>query len=217
MGKLIYLSHTRPDIAYAVGIVSKFMHRPQVEHMVAVLRILRYLKGTSNKGVFYAKNDNLDLIGYTDADWAGDRDDRKSTSGYFTLVGGNLVTWRSKKQKVVALSSAEAEFRGIAKGITEILWIRKLLGELGFVQGQASPLYCDNKAAISISENPVQHDRTKHVEIDRHFIKEKLESKVISLPFVRSAGQLADILTKAVSSQIFNSTLSKLGFGDPTT
>ena len=91
--------------------------------MAAVLRILRYLKGTSNKGVLYSKNDNLDLIGYTDADWAGNRDDRKSTSGYFTLVGGNLVTWKSKKQKVVALSSVEAEFRGIAKGVTEILWI----------------------------------------------------------------------------------------------
>ena len=128
-------------------------------------------------GIFYSKNDNLDLIGYTDADWAGDREDRKSTSGYFTLVGGNLVTWKSKKQKVVALSSAEAEFRGIAKGVTEILWIRKLLGELGFHQTQANLLYCDNKAAISISENPVQHDRTKHVEIDRHFIKEKLESR----------------------------------------
>ncbi|XP_057515578.1 secreted RxLR effector protein 161-like [Amaranthus tricolor] len=132
VGKLIYLSHTRPDITYTVGIVSKFMHRPQVEHMAAILRILRYLKGTSNKGVFYSKNDNLDLVGYTDADWAGDRDDRKSTSGYFTLVGGNLVTWKSKKQKVVALSSAETEFRGIAKGVTEILWIRKLLGELVF-------------------------------------------------------------------------------------
>ena len=185
--------------------------------MAAVLRILRYLKGTSNKGVLYSKNDNLDLIGYTDADWAGDRDDRKSTSGCFTLVGGNLVTWRIKKQKVVALSSAEAESRGIVKRITEILWVRKLLGELGCHQTQASLLYCDNKAAISISENPVQHDRTKHVEIDRHFIKEKLENKIIRLPFVRSKDQLAEILTKVVSSEVFNSTLCNLDIGDPTT
>ena len=178
--------------------------------MAAVLSILRYLKGTSNKGIFYSKNDNLDLIGYTDADWAGDGDDRKSTSGYFILVRGNLVTWKSKKQKVVALSSAEAEFRGIAKGVTEILWIRKLLGELDCHTG----LYRDNKAAISISENSVQHDRTKHVEIDQHFIKEKLENKIIRLPFVRSKDQLADILTKAASSEAFNSTLYKLGIGD---
>uniref|UniRef100_A0A803LPC8 Reverse transcriptase Ty1/copia-type domain-containing protein n=1 Tax=Chenopodium quinoa TaxID=63459 RepID=A0A803LPC8_CHEQI len=111
VGKLIYLAHTRPDIAYAVGVVSRFMHLPQVQHMTVVMRILRYLKGTSSTGIYFDKNDHLDLIAYTDADWAGDRDGRKSTSGYFTLVGGNLVTWRSKKQKVVALSSAEAEFR----------------------------------------------------------------------------------------------------------
>uniref|UniRef100_A0A3Q7I3F4 Reverse transcriptase Ty1/copia-type domain-containing protein n=1 Tax=Solanum lycopersicum TaxID=4081 RepID=A0A3Q7I3F4_SOLLC len=132
VGKLIYLAHTRPDIAYAVGIVSRFMHLPQIHHMTAVMRILRYLKGTSSTGIYFRKNDSLDIIAYTDADWAGDRDERKSTSGYFTLVGGNLVTWRSKKQKVVALSSAEAEFREIVKGITEILWIRKLLNELDF-------------------------------------------------------------------------------------
>uniref|UniRef100_A0A803LEC5 Uncharacterized protein n=1 Tax=Chenopodium quinoa TaxID=63459 RepID=A0A803LEC5_CHEQI len=137
VGKLIYLAQTRPDIAYAVGVVSRFMHLPQIQHMIAVMRILRYLKGTSCTGIYFAQNGHLDLIAYTDADWAGDRDDRKSTSGYFTLVGGNLVTWRSKKQKVVALSSAEAEFRRIAKGITEILWIRKLMKELGFPQKTA--------------------------------------------------------------------------------
>ena len=97
VGKLIYLSHTRPNISYAVGVVSRFMHLPQTSHMEAVMRIFRYLKGTSDKGVFYKKNGHLDLIAYTDADWAGDRDSRRSTSGYFTLVGGNLVTWRSKK------------------------------------------------------------------------------------------------------------------------
>lgn len=181
------------------------------------MRILRYLKGTSIKGILYRKNEHIDLIGYTDADCAGDRDDRKSSSGYFTLVGGNLVTWNCKKQKVVALSNAEAEFRGIAKGVTEILWIRKLLNELNCHQTQASLLYCDNKAAINISENPVQHDRTKHVEIDRHFIQEKLENSIISLPFVRSKDQLADILTKVVASEVFNETLCKLSIGDPTT
>ena len=158
VGKLIYLSHTRPDIAYAVGVVSRFMHKPQIHHMTAVMRILRYLKKTNSRGLLFRKNDNLDLLACTDADWAGDRDDRKSTSGYFTLVGGNLVTWKSKKQKVVALSSAEAEFRGIAKGITEILWIKRLLGELTFPQKRPCKMFCDNQAAISISGNPVQHD-----------------------------------------------------------
>nr|GEZ12609.1 putative copia-type protein [Tanacetum cinerariifolium] len=117
--------------------------------------------------------------------------------GYFSLVGGNLVTWRSKKQKVVSLSSAGAEFRGIAKGLAGALWIRKLVSEIGFPPRGSTQIMCDNKAAIQISENPVQHDRTKHVEVDRHFIKEKLEAGIIELPFVKSSYQLADILTKA--------------------
>nr|GEZ24668.1 putative ribonuclease H-like domain-containing protein [Tanacetum cinerariifolium] len=151
--KLIYLSHTRPDIAYAVGVVSQFMHQPQVAHIVAVFRIIRYLKGTPNLGVLFRPNGHLNIQIYTDvdwagdkgtrrstsgyfslvgdADWAGDKGTRRSTSGYFSLVGGNLVTWRSNKQKVVALSSVEAEFRGIAKGVAEALWIRKLLSEVG--------------------------------------------------------------------------------------
>ena len=110
VGKLIYLSHTRPDIAYAVSVVSQFMHNPSEDHMGAVIRILRYLKSSLGKGLLFSKNAHLDIEGYTDADWARNILDRKSTSGYFTFVGGNLVTWRSKKQKVVALSSAEAEF-----------------------------------------------------------------------------------------------------------
>ncbi|KAJ9553092.1 hypothetical protein OSB04_017137 [Centaurea solstitialis] len=216
VGKLIYLSHTRPDIAYAVGVVSQFMHQPQVTHMQAVWRIIRYLKGTSGHGVLFKSNGHLKTQVYTDADWAGDKGNRRSTSGYFTLVGGNLVTWRSKKQKVVALSSAEAEFRGISRGLAEVLWIRKLLREVGFPPKETSRIMCDNEAAIKISENPVQHDRTKHVEVDRHFIKEKLETKVIEIPFVRSEDQLADILTKAVNERIFNDCLVKLNCGDPT-
>ncbi|KAM0028505.1 putative RNA-directed DNA polymerase [Helianthus debilis subsp. tardiflorus] len=217
VGKLIYLSHTRPDIAYAVGVVSQFMHQPQTTHMDAVWRIIRYLKGTAGHGVLFQCNKNLIIQAYTDPDWAGDKGDRRSTSGYFTLVGGNLVTWRSKKQKVVALSSAEAEFPGIARGLAAVLWIRKLLNEIGFPQTEASMIMCDNKAAIQISENPVQHDRTKHVEVDMHFIKEKLENGVIELPFVHSEDQLADILMKAVNAKNLNHCLSKLRVGDPTT
>uniref|UniRef100_A0A803MPM2 Uncharacterized protein n=1 Tax=Chenopodium quinoa TaxID=63459 RepID=A0A803MPM2_CHEQI len=184
VGKLIYLSHTRPDLAYAVGVVSRFMHKPQSQHLEAVYRILRYLKGTPRRGVMFEKHGHLDLHAFTDADWGGYRDSRKSTSGYFTLAGGNLVTWRSKRQKVVVMSSAEAEFRGIAKGITEVLWLIKILSELGYAPKRSYKLYYDNMATIRVSENPVQHDRTKHVEIDRHFIKDSLEAKVISLPFV---------------------------------
>nr|GEX32530.1 putative RNA-directed DNA polymerase [Tanacetum cinerariifolium] len=176
-------------IAYAVGVVSRFMHQPQVAHMNAALRIVRC--------------------------WAGDKGNRRSTSGYFSLVGGNLVTWRSKKQKVVSLSSAEAEFRGIAKGLAEALWIRKLVSKIGFPPRGSTQIMCDNKATIQISENPVQHNR-KNVEVDRHFIKEKLEAGIIELPFVKSSYQLADILTKAVGTDIFHKCLSKLKFGNLT-
>lgn len=123
VGKLIYLSHTRPNIAHAVSVVSQFMHCPSEDHMDAVIRLLRYLKSPVGKGLMFSKNNHLDIEGYIDANWAGNISDRKSTLGYFTFVGGNLVTWRSKKQKVVALSNAEAEFRGMAKGLCELLWL----------------------------------------------------------------------------------------------
>ena len=132
VGKLIYLSHTRSNISYAVGVISQFMHQPQEDHMEATMRIVRYLKGTPGSGIMFQKHGHLNIEVYTDVDWVGNPNDRRSTSGYFTIVGGNLVTWRSKKQKVVALSSAEAEFRRIVKGIKEILWIKKLITEIGF-------------------------------------------------------------------------------------
>jgi hypothetical protein len=130
------------------------------------------------------------------------------------FVGGNLVTWRSKKQKVVALSNAEAEFRRMAKGLCELLWIKRLLAELGFTPNSKMELFYDNKAAIAISHNPVQHNRTKHVEVDQHFIKENLEEKIIRFPFVKSEDQLADILTKVVSSKKFYNSLNKLCMRD---
>ena len=181
------------------------------------MRTVRYLKGTAEHGLLFEKHGHLEIHGFTDADWAGNPTDKRSIAGYFTFIGGNLVTWRSKKQKVVALSSAEAEFRGIRSGLTEILWLKRLMMELDLHLSQPCKLFCDNKAAISISENPVQHDRTKHVEVDRHFIKENIEAKIVELPFVKSEDQLADILTKAVNSKSFRGVLDKLSIGNPIT
>ncbi|CAL2255838.1 unnamed protein product [Prunus armeniaca] len=214
VGKLIYLGHTRPDIAYAVSVVSQFMHAPSEAHMDAVNRILRYLESSPGRGLMFARHGHLDVEGHTDADWAGSVTDRRSTSGYFTFVGGNLVSWRSKKQKVVSRSSAEAEYRGMAHEVCELLWIRNLLRELGFRPKHAMQLNCDNKATIDIAHNLVQHDRTKHVEVDKNFIKEKLEVKIIKVSFVKSEDQLADVLTKAVTCRVFHSSLSKLGIDD---
>ncbi|RVW54499.1 Retrovirus-related Pol polyprotein from transposon RE1 [Vitis vinifera] len=215
VGRLMYLAHTRPDLAYALSVVSQYMHNPGEEHMNAVIRILRYLKNAPGKGILFAKNVKHQSIEvYTDADWVGTVDDRRSTSGYFTFVGGNLVTWKSKKQNVVARSSAEAEFRGMALGLCEALWLRLLLQDLGYLSRQPIRLFCDNKVACDIAHNPVQHDRTKHVEVDRFFIKEKLDDKIVELPKIRSEDQLVDILTKAVSSQVFSKFLDKLGMCD---
>ncbi|RVW78573.1 Retrovirus-related Pol polyprotein from transposon TNT 1-94 [Vitis vinifera] len=215
VGRLMYLAHTRPDLAYALSVVSQYMHNPGEQHMNAVMRILRYLKNAPGKGILFAKNVNHQSIEvYTDADWAGAVDDKRSTSGYFTFVGGNLVTWKSKKQNVVARSSAEAEFRGMALGLCEALWLRLLLQDLGYLSRQPIRLFCDNKAACDIAHNPVQHDRTKHVEVDRFFIKEKLDDKIVELPKIRSEDQVADILTKVVSSQVFSKFLNKLGMCD---
>ena len=214
VGRLIYLSHTRPDIAFAVSVVSQFMHSPKTHHMDAVNRIIRYLKGCPGRGLLYKSSGNLQIECYTDADWAGSLDDRRSTSGYCTFVGGNIVTWRSKKQNVVARSTAEAEFRAMAHGVCELLWLKIILMELGLFQARPLMMYCDNKAALDIAHNPVQHGRTKHIEIDRHFIKEKLDQGIICMHYGSSSNQLADILTKGLAEKVFSSLCSKMGLYD---
>ena len=213
VGRLIYLAHTSPDIAFAVSLVSQFMHHPYEEHLEAAYQILRYLKSFPGKGLFFKKSDIRTVEAFTDADWAGPGD-RKSTSGYCTYVWGNLVTWRSKKQSVVSRSSAEAEFKSMANGICELLWIKRVLEDLKKEANLPLKLFCDNKAAISISQNPVQHDRTKHIEIDRHFIKEKLDNGIICTPFVTTKEQTADILTKGLFRPVFEFLVSKLGMFD---
>ena len=164
--------------------------------------------------MLFSKNDVSNIEGYTDSDWAGDQTDRISTSGYFTFVEGNLVTWRSKKQKVVARPSAEAEFRVMAHGVCELLWIRSVLKDLGIEYEKPMSLHCDNKAAIEIAQNPIQHDRTKHVEVDRQFIKENLDQNIIQFSFVQYEKQLVDMLTKEVSGKVFHGIIDKLGMMD---
>ncbi|KAJ7969877.1 Retrovirus-related Pol polyprotein from transposon TNT 1-94 [Quillaja saponaria] len=214
VGKLLYLSHTRSDIAYAVSVVSQFMHDPHSAHLDAVHRILRYLKSAPGKGLLFENHKSLKLEVYTDVDWAGSLDDMRSTSGYCIFVGGNLMSWRSKKQTVVARSSAEAEYRAMAHGTCELLWLKRLMEDLRLTVEKPILLYCDNIVAINIAHNPVQHDRTKHIEIDRHFIKEKLDSKLICIPFVRSVNQLADVFTKDIGNYDFHPIVCKMGIRD---
>ena len=211
VGKLIYLSHTRPDISYPVSVVSQFSCSPQEEHMIAVYRILRYLKKTPGQGLFFAKNTSREVELFTDADWAGSKKDRRSTTGYCSYVWGNLVTWRSKKQPVVSRSSAESELRALALGICEGMWLKRLLAELQIKGCTPINVWCDNMSAIKMANNPVHHDRTKHVEIDRHFIKEKVDNSVIKLAYVPSRNQIADVMTKSLTQEKFESFKSKLG------
>ena len=211
VGKPIYLSHTRPNIGFSFSMVSQFMNNPTEKHMTAVTRILRYLKMTPGKGLFFQRTTKKEIEIFSDADWAGSVTDRRSTSGYCSFVWGNLVTWRSKKQSVVARSSAEAEFRAMAQGICEGIWLNRLLEELRVPLKHPIVLYCDNQAAISIAKNPVHHDRTKHVEIDRHFIKEKIEEGFFKVSFTPTNSQTANILTKALARVNHEDLTEKLG------
>ncbi|EXB36428.1 hypothetical protein L484_009995 [Morus notabilis] len=191
VGRLIYLTHTRLDIAYSVSVISQFMHDPREPHLQAAHRILHYLKGNLGKGILFKKNSTLTLEAYTDADYAGSIVDRRSTTGYCTFLGGNLITWRSKKQNVVARSSAEAEFRGVAQGMCELLWLKIILDDLRVKWEEPMKLYCDKKSAINITHNPIQHDRTKHIEIDRHFIRRSWKNdSYVCLMFLREVNWL---------------------------
>ncbi|XP_019098312.1 PREDICTED: uncharacterized protein LOC109131601 [Camelina sativa] len=216
VGKLIYLTLTRPDICYAVNQVSQYMKAPTTYHWNILERILHYLKKSPGQGIWMGKNDNTDLVGYCDADWAGDRTDRRSTTGYCTFIGGNLVTWKTKKQKVVSMSSAESEYRAMRKLTTELTWLKALLEELGIKPSTPIPMHCDNEAAIHIATNSVFHERTKHIELDCHKVREKIEEGVTLPYYTPSVDQLADIVTKATCHKVCDHIHNKLGLVDLT-
>uniref|UniRef100_A0A2N9GXG4 Integrase catalytic domain-containing protein n=1 Tax=Fagus sylvatica TaxID=28930 RepID=A0A2N9GXG4_FAGSY len=210
VGSLVYLTVTRPDISYAVHIVSQFMAAPRSLHYAAVLRILRYLKGTLFHGLHFSSQSSLTLQAYSDADWAGDPTDRRSTTGYCFLLGDSLISWHSKKQSVVARSSTEAEYRALADTTAELLWLRWLLQDLGIDCSTAVPIHCDNRSAIQIAHNDVFHERTKHIEIDCHFVRHHLLQGTLQLRSVSSQDQLADIFTKPMPPGRFRDLISKL-------
>ncbi|RVW42968.1 Retrovirus-related Pol polyprotein from transposon RE2 [Vitis vinifera] len=214
VGKLNYLTITRPDISFPVSVVSQFLQSPCDSHWDAVIRILRYIKSTPGQGVLYENRGHTQVVGYTDADWAGSPTDRRSTSGYCVFIGGNLISWKSKKQDVVARSSAEAEYRAMALATCELIWLRHLLQELRFGNDEQMKLICDNQAALHIASNPVFHERTKHIEVDCHFIREKIASGCVATSFVNSNDQLADIFTKSLRGPRIKYICNKLGAYD---
>ncbi|KAL0641599.1 hypothetical protein Bca4012_102628 [Brassica carinata] len=217
VGKLIYLTITRPDICFAVNQVSQHMQVPKEHHWRMVERLLMYLNGSAGLGVWLGCNKSTEVVGYCDADWAGDRADRRSTTGYCTFIGGNLVTWKSKKQKVVSCSSAEAEYRAMLKLTNELVWIKGILKHLGIEQATPMTMHCDNQAAIHIASNSVFHERTKHIEVDCHKVRQMIVLGVILPCYTRSKDQLADVFTKAARQKTMESIHIRLGLIDLTT
>ncbi|KAK9049562.1 hypothetical protein SSX86_031470 [Deinandra increscens subsp. villosa] len=214
-GALQYLTITRPDISYAVQQVCMHMHAPTTSHMNALKRILRYVQGTITFGLTINRSNSTSLVAYTDADWAGCPDTRRSTSGYCVYLGDNLLSWSSKRQPTISRSSAEAEYRGVANVVSETCWIRNLLGDLFVPLNKATLIYCDNVSAVYLSSNPVQHQRTKHIEIDIHFVREKVARGQIRVMHVPSRYQIADIFTKGLPRILFDDFRSSLNIRDP--
>jgi hypothetical protein len=210
VGALQYATITRPDITFSVNKVSQFLANPTDDHWQAVKRILRYLKGTSDHGLQLHKSTSLCLQAFTDADWAGCPDDRKSTTGFAVFLGENLLSWSSKKQVTVSRSSTEAEYRSMAMATAELMWIQSLLSELGISSSTPPVLWCDNLGATFLAANPVFHARTKHIELDFHFVREQVATKKLLVKFICSADQIGDIFTKSVSSHRFRQLCSKL-------
>jgi hypothetical protein len=190
------------------------MHDPRSEHLDAIYHILRFLKSSPGKGIIFKSHGHLKVESYCDADWASCLDDRRSISGYCVFVGENLVSWQSKKQSVVSRSTAEAEYRAMSLVVCEMLWLKNLLTELKVLRRGPLKLWCDNKSAINIANNHVQHDRTKHVEIDQFCRKEKLDDGTLELYYVNSRGQIADCLTKGLGVKECQILCSKIGMID---
>ncbi|CAH9057687.1 unnamed protein product [Cuscuta epithymum] len=216
VGALQYLIITRPDITYAVHLVSQFMHAPRTTHLLAVKRIYRYLQGTSTHGLWLKSDKNISVImAYSDADWAGCPDSSRSTTGYAVFLGSNLISWRSKKQPTVSKSSTEAEYRAIAYTVQDTLFIRSLLADMGIYISAPVHLYCDNVSASYLAVNPIQHDRSKHIKIDYHFVRERVAHGDLVVKYIPTQLQLADIFTKNLSSQRFEFLRSNLHVVSP--
>ena len=217
VGALRYLCNTRPDLVFSVGLISRVMDRPRVSHLNAAKRILRYVKGTIGYGILMPINhseNTRNLYGYTDADWCGDKSDRKNIAGFVFLIDSTPISWSSKKESVVALSSCEAEYIAAAMGACQAVWLDTLMQELKIKEEGPVELYVDNKSAIKLAKHPIAHGRSKHIETKFHFIRDQVAKGKFKLKFCRSEDQLADIFTKSLKSETFKKQRSMLNIVD---
>ena len=210
IGILLYLTASRPDISFSVGVCARYQAAPKESHLLAIKRIIKYVSGTLSFGIWYSFDTNDCLSAYSDADWAGDVDGCKSTSGGCFYFGSALASWMSKKQNSISLSTAEAEYITAGSCCTQLIWMKQMLEDYGISQGTMT-IYCDNTSAIHISRNPVQHSRTKHIKIREHFIRDLVEEKIVSLSFVPTDQQLADIFTKPLDALRFENLRKSIG------
>ncbi|XP_019055191.1 PREDICTED: uncharacterized protein LOC109115501 [Nelumbo nucifera] len=211
VGRLVYLIVTRLDLCYSVNILSQFMHQPRQEHMDAAMKIVRYLRATANLGLFFSSTNDLCLTGYSDSDWASCLIARRSTTGYITMLGTPAISWKTKKQHIVSRSSAEAEYRAMASTIAELIWLKRILQELTVPFDQPIELCCDSQFALHIATNPVFHERTKHIELDCHFVHEQIINNTFHTSHLRSTQQPADLFRKALGTDQFHFLIHKLG------
>lgn len=214
VGSLQYLSLTRPDICFAVNKLSQFMHKPTDAHWQLVKRLLRYLSGTLYESLLLHRHSPSTVHAYSDADWGGNKDDLSSTSAYVVYLGRNPISWSSKKQRTIARSSTEAEYRSVADTASELSWVCSLLSELHFPVNVAPVIYCDNLGATQLCSNPVFHSRMNHIAIDFHFLRERVQSGALRISHVSSQDQLADALTKPLSRQRLWFLKDKIGLLD---
>ncbi|XP_046844921.1 secreted RxLR effector protein 161-like [Xenia sp. Carnegie-2017] len=204
IGCLTYVSTaTRPDIAASIGVLSQFMSDPSKTHFQGVKRVLRYIKGTISYGLKFSCDKNDELHGYSDADYAGNLDDRRSTSGYVFKLANSTISWSSKKQSTVARSTTEAEYVALSQATQEVIWLRRLLSDLGSKPVSPTTVHEDNQGAIEIARNPKFHNRTKHIDVAYHFVRERILSKEVKVCYCPSKDMIADIMTKGLSKDQF--------------
>jgi hypothetical protein len=217
VGSLMYLTATIPDLMFAVNLIARFMEHPVENHLMAAKRILRYIRGTLELGILYRKGSQAELIAYSDSDYGGDVDDRKSTSGYVFMIGSGAVSWSSRKQPIVTLSTTEAEFIAAAHCVCQGIWLKRILECIGLTQRKCLTVFCDNSSTIKLSKNPVLHGRSKHIDIRFHFLRNLSCDGSIELVHCASKDQLADIMTKALKLDVFESIRERLGICSLTT